>query len=278
MADLLLPLRRVPAAALIALAAAPAGAQTSRAVLQPLAGVHVAYERLGPAGNASPPGRFEGSLATPFGTLRTTVHAVPSGDQRFQRGDTSFEWATEVLEGLAQLRDLQAGGTVAAWGGRLDAGLTARTECDWTRIRTGQSLQLKQDFGSGNAAQALLASSRTAAGQGTRWDLELTQESGPARWNAGFEAADPAYVSATGGQEARAGVRVGTQWRLLPFTRLEARYSVQLRGDAERPASWVTLGTRFDLPRRLSLVTSVETDAREFHKASLTLAAPLEFR
>ena len=117
MPDLLLPRRRVHAALLIGFAAAHAHAQTpvsNRALLEPLAGVQVSYERPGPDGSASPPGQFEGSLATPAGTLRTTVHAVPLAKQQFQRGDTSFEWATRVLGGQLQVRDLNAGGTAVA--------------------------------------------------------------------------------------------------------------------------------------------------------------------
>jgi len=59
---------------------------------------------------------------------------------------------------------------------------------------------------------------------------------------------------------------------------MEARYTRQVRWDAQEPVSSVMLGTRFDLPRRLSLVTGLETDAGDRHKASLTLSVPLEPR
>jgi hypothetical protein len=279
MPDLLLPLCRVQAVLLIGLVAAQADAQVpSQAAMEPMPGLHVSYERFGPEGIATPPGRFDGALATPLGTLRTSVHAVPAGEQHFQRGDTSFEWAAPVLGGQLQLRDLQAGGTAAAWRTRLDAGLTAKTECDWTPARSGQALQLTQDLGDGHVAQALLSTAKTAAGQGARWDFEILQAAGGSRWNAGIEAAEEGYVSAAGAQEARAGVRVGTQLRLFPHAWMEARYALQLRGDVQEPASWVMVGTRFDLPRRVSLATSVETDANAYHKASLTLAMPLELR
>ena len=278
--DLLLSRGRVHAALLIGFAAAHAHAQTplsNRAVLEPLAGVQVSYERPGPDGSASPPGQFEGSLATPAGTLRTTVHAVPLAIQQFQRGDMSFEWADRVLGGQLQVRDLKAGGTAAAWRGRLDASRTAETECEWTPLRSGQALRLDQNFGDGRAATARLSSSRTVAGQGSRGEFEIVQDTGRWRWNAGIDAAEQGYVAVSGGPESGVGGLVGAQWRILPHTRLEARYKWKLRNDAEKSPSSVMLATRFDLPRRLSLVTSVETDASD-HKASLTLAVPLEIR
>jgi hypothetical protein len=42
--------------------------------------------------------------------------------------------------------------------------------------------------------------------------------------------------------------------------------------------SWAMLGTRLDLPSRLSLVTALETDPEHRPKASLTLAVPLARR
>lgn len=280
MPDLRLPRRRVHAALLIGYAAAHAHAQnpvSNRAMLEPLAGVQVSYERPGPDGIASPPGQFEGSLATPAGTLRTTVHAVPLAKQQFQRGDMSFEWATRVLGGQLKVRDLRAGGTAAAWRGRLDASRTAETECEWTPVRSGQALRLDQNFGDGRAATARLSSSRTAAGQGSRGEFEIVQDSGRWRWNAGIDAAEQGYVAVAGGPESGVGGLMGAQWLLLPHTRLEARYKWKIRSDAEKPPSSVLLATRFDLPHRLSLLTSVEMEASD-HKASLTLAVPLEIR
>lgn len=279
MPHLLLIRCRLHAALFIGLAAANAHAQSvpNRAVMEPLPGAHVSYERFGPEGSASPPGQFEGSVATPAGTFRTTVHAVPLAEQQFQRGDTSFELATPVFGGQVQLRELQAGGTVAAWRGRLGASRTAETESEWTPARSAQALKLNQDFGEGRVARALLSSSKTSAGQGSRGEFEFIQDMGRSRWNAGIDAAEQGYVGAGGGPEAGVGVRLGAQWLLLPHTRLEAGYKSRLRSDADRPASSVLLATRYELPRRLSLVTSVETDAN-IHKASLTLAMPLEVR
>lgn len=280
MPDRLIPRCRVHAALLIGFAAAHAHAQTpvsNRAVLEPLAGVQVSYERLGPDGSASPPGQFDGFLSTPAGTLRTTIHAVPLAKQQFQRGDTSFEWATRVLGGQLQLRDLQAGGTAAAWRGRLDASHTAETEYEWTPVRSGQALRLNQNFGEGRVATVRLSSSRAAAGQGSRGEFEFVQDTGRSRWNAGIDAAEQGYVATAGGPESGVAGLLGAQWLLLPHTRLEARYKRKLRSDTEKPPSSVLLATRFDLPHRLSLVTSVETDANDY-KASLTLAVPLEIR
>jgi hypothetical protein len=271
---------RVHAALLIGFAAAHAHAQTAdsnRAVLEPLAGVQVSYERMGPDGSASAPGQFEGFVATPAGTLRTTVHAVPFGRQPFQRGDTTFEWATRVLDGQLQLRELQSGGTSAAWRGRLDASLAAETEYAWTPVRSGQALRLNQNFGEGRAATARLSSSQTDAGQGSRGELELVLDTGRSRWNAGIDAAEQGYAAAAGGPEPAVAGLLGAQWRLLPHTRLEARYHWKRRSDTDKPQSSVLLATRFDLPHRLSVVTSVETGASDY-KASLTLAVPLEIR
>lgn len=267
---------RASAALFVALTAAHAVAQTTseRAVIEPVSGVEVSYERFGPDTSASPPGRFDGSVVTPAGTLRTTVRAVPVGAQHFQRGDTTFELPNPVLGGQLQLRELEAGGTAAAWRAPLSTGLTAETQTEWTSERSGQALKLQQQFGDSNVAQALLSSSRTTAAQGSRWDFEVTHP----RWSAGIAAAERSYVSASGGREARVGVRLGTQWLLFPHTRMEARYTRQVRWDAEEPVSSVMLGTRFDLPWRLSLVTGLEADADDRRKASLMLTVPLQPR
>lgn len=279
MPHLLFPRYRFSAVLFAALTAAHAGAQTSeRAAIEPVPGIEVSYERFGSDVSASPPGRFDGSLATPAGTLRMMLHAVPVGVRHFQRGDATFELPSPVFGGHVQLRELEAGGAAAAWRAPLDAGFAAETETEWTHVRSAQALKLQQQFGEGNAAQALLSSSRTPAVHGARWDLEFTQASGLARWSAGMDAADRNYVSASGGREARIGVRLGTQWQLLPHTRMEARYTRQVRWDAEDPVSSVMLGTRFDLPWRLSLVTGLETDVDERHKASLRLTVPLQPR
>jgi hypothetical protein len=276
-----LPARhRLSAALFAALAAAHAGAESpNRATLEPLAGVEVSYERFGPAASASPPGRFEGSFATPAGTLRTTVHAVPSGERHFQRGPASFELANPVFGGQLQFRELDAGGAAAAWRARLDAGLSAESHYESTPARSGQALKLQQQFGRGHvAAQALLSTSKAAAVQGSRWDFEFTQEIGLVRWSAGIDAADRSYLSAAGGQEPRVGLRLLTQWRLFPSTRMETRYTRQVRWDAEAAASSIMLGTRFDLPWRATLLTGLESDAEDSHKASLVLTVPLEIR
>jgi hypothetical protein len=275
------PRYRLSVALLVGLTVAHVGAQTmpsNRAVIEPAAGVEVSYERFGPDDSASPPGRFDGSVVTPAGTLRTMVRAVPAGERHFQRGDTTFELPNPVLGGQLQVRELEAGGTAAAWRARVDAGLTAETQYEWTPVRSGQALKLQQDFREGNGAQALLSSSRTTAAQGSRWDFEFTHATGLSRWSAGIDAAESSYVSASGGREPRVGVRLGTQWLLFPHARMEARYTRQVRWYSEEPASSVMLGTRFDLPSRLSLVTGVETDAADRHKASLRLTVPLEPR
>jgi len=280
--SLLLPFRhRVLAALIVGLAAGHALAQTipsGRAVMEPLSGVQVSYERSGSDMSASPPGRFDGSVVTPAGTLRTTVRAVTAGERHFQRGDTTYELPAPVFGGQVQVRELEAGGTAAAWRARLDAGLTAATLCEWTAIRSGQALQLQQDFGDGQLAQALLSNSRTAAAQGARWDVEVTQVTTLTRWSAGVDAAERSYVSASGGPEPRVGVRLGTQWLLFPHARVEARYTRQVRWDAEEPLQSVALGTRFELPWRLSLLTGVETDTADNHRASVTLTVPLQVR
>lgn len=277
----LLPARhRISAALFVGLAAAHAGAQSpKRATLEPLAGVAVTYERFGPEASASPPGRFEGSFATPAGTLRTTVHAVPAGERHFQRGSTSFELANPVFGGQLQVRELDAGGAAAAWHARLDAGLSAESHYESTPVRSGQALRLQQQFGQGHvAAQALSSTSRSAAVQGSRWDFEFTQEVGLVRWSAGIDAAERSYVSASGGQEPRVGLRLLTQWRLFPSTRMESRYTRQVRWDAEAAVSTIMLGTRFELPWRSTLLTGLESDAEDNHKASLVLTVPLEIR
>jgi hypothetical protein len=175
------------------------------------------------------------------------------------------------------VRGLATGGAAAAWRARLDGGLSAQTESEWNPTRSGQALQLHQQFGDSQLG-ALVASSRTAIGQGARWDLGLSQGIGLSTLSAGIDGAERSYVSSSGGLEPRAGVRLGAQWPLFPHARLEARYTRHVRWDAEEPVSSVMLGTRFNLPSRLSLVTGVETDAGERHKASVTLTVPLSPR
>jgi hypothetical protein len=272
----LLPTRCQVPALFVVLAAAHAGAQgqtPERAVIEPVSGVEISYE---PSTSASEnaPGRFDGSLATPAGTLRTTVRAMTSGERHFQPGDTSFELPTLLFGGHLEVRDLATGGSAAAWRARLDGGLTAETQSEWTSVRSGRALQLQQQFGE-SRAQALVSSSRTAGAQGSRWGFEFTQGFGLSRWTAGVDAAERSYVSASGAPEARVGASLGAQWPLFPHARMEARYTRQIRWNAEEPASSVMLGTRFELPSRLSLVTGIETDAEDRHKASLKLTVPL---
>jgi hypothetical protein len=255
------------------LAVTHAGAQSVPLELVP--GVKLSYERLGPD-DATAPGRVDGSVATPAGTLRTTVRALPSEERSFQRGDTTFEPSTRIFGGQVQLRELEAGGTGAAWSTRLGTGLAAKTEGERSSARSAEALQLQQELDGGHVARALLSSSRTATEQGSRWDLEVAKITGLSRWSAGIESAARSYVSASGGSEPRAGVRLGTQ--LLPQSWTELRYTRQARWDAEEPVSSVMLSTRFDLPRHASLATTVETDADARAKASLTLTVPLEPR
>lgn len=274
---------RVSLALPVGLAAAQMAAAQSdppnRAQIEPLPGVQVIYERQGPDADTGAPARFDSSLATPAGTLRTTLLAAPFGEQHFQRGDTTFELPAPIFGGQLQLRELVTGGAAAAWRAQFDAGLTAETRSDWTPVRSGQALQLHQQLGEGPVAHALLSSSRTAAAQGARWGFELTQLGIlSSEWSAGIDAAERSYVSASGGTEPRVGMRVGTQWPLLAHTRMEARYTRQIRWGAEDPVSSVMLGTRFELPWRLSLVTGLETDADDHHKASLRLTVPLQPR
>jgi hypothetical protein len=127
-------------------------------------------------------------------------------------------------------------------------------------------------------AQALVSASSTPFVHGSRWDLEFTQAMRGLHWSAGIDAADRDYVSAWGGSEPRVGVRVAAQWQLFAGAWMEARYSRQVRWDTERPVSWGMIGTRFELPYRVHLVTSLETGAEQRPKASLTLSVPLERR
>jgi hypothetical protein len=270
----------LPVALVLALVTADARAQSalpSRAQMTPVPGVQIGYERLGAQDDPTPPSRFDGSVATPAGTVKTTVRAEPHDERRFQRGDTTFDLPTDVFGGKLQLRELEAGGTVAAWRTKL-GGLTAQTRDERTAVRKSQQLQLQQSLGGGSTAQALVSNSRTDAAQGSRWDVEVTRATSATRWTAGVDAAERGYVSSSGGLEPRAGVRLGTEWRLVPRARLEARYTHQLRWDVEQPWSSVMVGTRFDLSRRASLTTGVEADSDANHKASVTLTVPLEAR
>jgi hypothetical protein len=277
-----LPLRHSLAAPLLAaLASLPAAAWAdppARAVLEPAPGVQLGYERLGPQDTPSPAGRFDGALPTPVGTLRTTVREEPADERRFRRGDTTFDLPALLAPGRIQLRDREAGGAAAEWGAPLGAGLTAEAQGERTPVRTAQAMQLRQEFGGHQAARAQVSGSKAGAAQGSRWDLEWTRVTSQLRWTAGVDAADRSYVSPSGGLEPRAGLRLGTQYLVMPHTTVQARYTRQVRWDAPEPVSAVMLGTRFDLPRRLSLVTGVEVDSEAGHKASATLTVPLEVR
>jgi hypothetical protein len=209
--------------------------------------------------------------------LRTTVRAEPNQDRQFRRGDTTFELPSPVLEGRLQLREREGGGTAAAWRAGLGSGLSAEAQGEKTPVRSGQAVQLQQAFGS-QVARAQVSSSKAQDAQGSRWDVELTRATTQARFSAGIDAAERTYVSSSGGMEARNGLRLGTQWLVMPHTRMEARYTRQVRWDAVVPLSTVMLGTRFDLPRRMSLVTGVEVDNESRQKATATLTVPLEVR
>jgi len=281
MSSLFQPHLRIPAALLLMFAAAHADAQSappSRAVMVPAPGVQLSYERLGPGDDPEAPGRVDGSVATPAGTLRTTIRATPNEERSFERGDTSFELSKGILGGRVQFREPEAGGAVAAWRAKLGAGLAANTEAERTPVRSGHALQLQQDFDDGHIARALVSSSRTPTAQGSRWDVEVDRIDGLTRWSAGVQGAESSYVSASGAREARTGVRLGTQWVLLPQSRMELRYTRQMQWFASEPASSIMVGTRFDLPLRASLATAVETDTDAHHKASVTLTVPLEAR
>lgn len=260
------------------LVATHAGAEppATRAVMQPAPGVEVGYQHLAPEVQTPAPGRFEGALATPAGTLRTTVRVAPDGEYVLRPGDTSFEMPAPVVPGQLQLRALEAGGTAASWRAPLGGGTAAETRAEWTPGRSGQALQLRQDLGRGEAAQALVSQSSTAWAEGSRLDLELTQRAGPLRLTLGADAADRGYVAPSGGTEPRAGLRLGTQWPIASGVRMEARYTRKSHWDAEDPASALMLGTRLALPGRANLATGVEVDTQANHKAQMTLTVPLE--
>lgn len=276
--DLSQPLLRTRhglAAALAGLLAMGAGAEP-RAVMQPAPGVEIGYQHLAPEVKTPAPGQFEGSLATPAGTLRTTVRVAPDGEQ-MQPGDTSFDMpAPGVVPGQVQLRALHDGGTAATWRAPLWRGTAAETRTEWKPDRSGQALKLRQDLGGGNAAQALVSQSSTAGAEGSRLDLELTQRAGPLRLTLGADAADRGYVASSGAPEARAGLRLGTQWPVAEGVRMEARYTRKSQWDADDPASALMLGTQLALPGRARLATGVEVDTQANRKAQMTLTVPLE--
>ncbi len=256
-----------------------AHAQTAehRAVMQPAPALEIGYEHLAPDVEAPGPGRIDGALATPTGTLRTTVHVPPNGEQRWQRGDTSFELPAPVLPGQLQLRGLEAGGTVATWRAPLGGITSGEARAERSSSRTGHALQLQQDLGGGEANRALLEVSSTAATEGSRWDLEWTRYTGLWRWTFGVDAAERGYVSTFGGMEPRTGLRLGTQWPIAAGVRMEVRYARQERWDTDSTSA-LMLGTQLALPRRASLTTGLEVDGEARSKAMVTLTVPLEVR
>lgn len=274
------PYRCLPAAllALLAvLAATPAAAESPlQAVMQPLPGAEIRYEHLAPHVRTPAPGRFDGALATPAGTLRTSVRVAPEGEYILQPGDTSFELLTPGLPGQVQLNALEAGGTGAQWRAPLGRGLAAETRARWTPGRTGQSLMLRKDLGNGDGAQALVSQSSTESADGSRWDLELRRKAGPMRWILGANAAERSYVSSAGAVEPRAGLRLGTQWPVTPGVRMEMGLTHQQRWEDEGDITALKLGTRLALPLGGKLATGVELDTQARRKASVTITVPLE--
>lgn len=269
-------LRHALAAALVGLLAVSAAAEP-RAVMQPAPGLEIGYQHLAPEVKMPAPGQFEGSLATPAGTLRTTVRVAPDGDYVMQPGDTSFEMpAPGVVPGQVQLRALQDGGTAASWRAPLWHGTAAETRSEWKPHRSGQAFRLRHDLGGGNTARAVVSQSSTADADGSRLDLELSQRAGPLRLTLGAETADRGYVASAGGTAPRAGLRLGTQWPVADGVRMEARFTHKSLWDTDDPASALMLGTQLALPGRARLATGLEVDTQANRKAQMTLTVPLE--
>lgn len=270
------PCRVVVAALFVGLAAAQAGAQAphgGRAVFEPLAGVQVGYERFGADAGAS--GRIDGAVASPVGTLRTSLHVVPGRGRQIQPADFSYELPAAVFGGHLQVRELGAGGRGASWGGQLLPGFNAEAHWERTPVRSAGALRMRQVIGDGDVVQAVLSTARTAWDAGSRCELELAQATRGVRWSAGLDAAERGYVSAWGGPEARYGVHMGAQWLLFPHAWMEAKFSHHVRWDTEQAASRAMLGSRFELPRLFTLVAALELDTDQEPRAKLSLSVPL---
>lgn len=166
----------------------------------------------------------------------------------------------------------------AAYRAGLGLGLTGEARAEWSDTAAAQGFELYKDLGSGATLQALAAQSVAPdVGGGGRWGAGLVLPGDLLRWKLTFAAADREFRSATGGAEARRGLRMETTWRWRRTT-LDASFSRNEVWDAVSPESIVALGSSFDLTRQVQLRMDV---SRRFimdpaWRAGVSVSLPLE--
>jgi outer membrane usher protein FimD/PapC len=166
----------------------------------------------------------------------------------------------------------------AAYRAGLGLGLTGEARAEWSDTAAAQGFELYKDLGSGATLQALAAQSVAPdVGGGGRWGAGLVVPGDLLRWKLTFAAADREFRSATGGAEARRGLRMESSWRWRGTT-LDASFSRNEIWDAVSPESIVALGSSFDLTRQVQLRMDL---SRRFivdpaWRAGVSVSLPLE--
>jgi len=250
------PLRADPAP-FAAPAAFAAGVQAGG-----LDGLRTPAQRLSPTGGGGP------STPTPG---EASALAAGATDYELELGRLRAGWDSTDRNYLGSYG-------AAAYRAGLGLGLTGEARAEWSDTAAAQGFELHKDLGRGASLQALAAQSVAPdVGGGGRWGAGLVLPGDQLRWKLTFAAADREFRSATGGAEARRGLRMETSWRWRR-TSMDASFSRNEVWDAASPESVVALGSSFDLSRQVQLRMDV---SRRFvidpaWRAGVSVSMPLE--
>lgn len=218
--------------------------------------------RLNPAAHVAP--------AAP--TAGDPVHlGAGATDYEFEAGRLREGWDTADRRYLADYG-------AAAYRAGLGFGLTAEARTERSGTQTAQGLELLQALGGGASLQAIAAQSETEGLEGQRRGVALAGSGDALKWRVAYTAADRDFRSATGGAEAREGVRVETTYRLSARTTAQAALARQAHWDGLAPESTLALGTDVGLTgqvrMRLDLARRVSADPA--WRAGVTMSMPLD--
>jgi len=169
----------------------------------------------------------------------------------------------------------------AAYRAGLGHGLTAEARAEWSATQTAHGLELLHDMGGGVSLQAMTAQSvgtevGTDAG-GQRWGAGLVVPGEHGRTRLLYGAADRDFRSATGGAEARRGLRLETTFKLWRAT-ADASISRRLAWDATAPESSIALGSSVDLTGTVKMRLDVARTAGAVSewRTGVSLALPFQ--
>lgn len=180
---------------------------------------------------------------------------TPGDPQPLNAGATDYELELGRLRAGWDSTDRNYLGAygAAAYRAGLGLGLTGEARAEWSDSAAAQGFELYKDLGRGATLQALAAQSVAPdVGGGGRWGAGLVLPGELLRWKLTYAGADREFRSATGGAEARRGLRMETSWRGRR-TSLEASFSRNEVWDAVAPESVVAVGSSFDLSRQVQL-------------------------